>query len=120
MLTHLPRRAALTSWLIAAIFATLPLVALGATSSYGNNYSFESNNGTGNNVMTTCDTESDSDNAFSDFSTVSSGSLRLTDSNGSSGGCGQRTVYSAITGHVTCEDHDWAPDGCGYWVAATT
>lgn len=106
-------------WIAFGLLAAAPFGGSAAKSSYGANYSYEQNGGT-SNFQTVCDRENDQDNAYSDFGTVSSGYLRVTDSNGSAGSCGWRTSYSAITEHVTCEDHDFAPDGCGRWVAATT
>lgn len=99
------------AWVLACLFMLTPIAASAVTSSYGANYSYNSSN---YRTMYACDKESDQDNAYALFDTISSGyGLRVTDSNGSASGCGARTVYTNITGHRTCEDHDFAPDPCG-------
>lgn len=91
-----------------------PSVGFAVTSSYGANYSYDQNTGySGANFQNVCDQESDQDNAYSVFGTTGSGTLTVTDTNGSSGGCAYRESYTPVKWHYTCEDHDFSPDGCG-------
>lgn len=110
---HNRKRIGMIAWILAALFIATPVVATAVTSSYGANYSYNSST---YQTMYACDREGDSNNAYAVFDTISSGyGIRITDSNGSSSGCGVRSVVSSITGHRTCEDQDFAPDGCeGY------
>lgn len=104
------KRVGVLGWIAAALFVALPLAASAATSSYGANYAFDTNNF---RTMVVCDQESDQDNAYTLFDTSSSGTgIRQTDSNGSASGCGSRTVFSNITKHRVCEDQDFVPDPC--------
>jgi hypothetical protein len=94
------------------LLAAAPSAALGLTSYYGSNYSYDYNYRT---AMAACDMETDGDGAYAKFVVNGSGStLRLDDPNGSEAGCGYSSGWTnGIYSHQTCEDLAWQPDPCG-------
>jgi hypothetical protein len=106
-------RGLLLAAMVAGLFAAIPVFASASTSSYGANYAYNS----GYTLMYICDQETDNRNAYTVFDTTSSGTgLRRDDHNGHTAPCYNRSVVSAITQHVVCEDVSYSSDPCGAWM----
>lgn len=111
----LPSKFVALAVLLGVIISSIPAFAIAATSWYGANYSYDSNNKQAINV---CDAETDNDGAYALYSLSypNTTQYRLNDGNGSQPGCGYRlTQPYIIWRHRTCEDQEFQPDPCGAW-----